>query len=1055
MSRLYSFIILICICCLVCAQTQQGIVKTRGRMVNGTKVSGVFLSGATIKLNIGHTLISGKDGRFSFVVPASKRYSLITVTKQGYTLADPDYVNRLFSYSSQNPYFVVLEDEAQRQADINSATRKVRKTLSAQIEKREEELRELRIRNDITEIEYQRLMSRLNDDEDRAQGLVKEMAERYVSIDYDQLNEFDQKIQQYIEDGELQKADSMIRIKGNIEERIEKYHKTVAANKDLRQQLEQSEAGTAKTLLELSQDLHNRYNIFAQKLQIDSALYCLKLRAELDTANIQNTIDYADLLLGQNHHRNAEKYYNRALVLCEQNGDSTNIAYIWHQLGNLFFDTGKRHLAEQYYQKELGYRNNLVSDNMGKDSLNIGRIYNNLGNIYRLDQEFIKAEQAYQKAYEIEHKLYVDGTLANQETEYWGLLHNFGLQYYDTKQPQKSLKYFLEAIEGLTMLCERDSSRYNLSVLAKVYDNVARTYQMVLNFSSTEKYFSKSKDIYDKLSHKNPERYLPNLANLYHDIGLMYLAKTDNEKALDYFLMAKEKYSEVQILRGNDDKNTELPQCYEDVGIAYLNLHNYELAIENLSVAISMYENISHAQDNKSIRSRLAHVYMVLGSAQDKLNDKKSVVSMSQSVRLYKELYEENPIVFWGKYIDALIEKGNMYTNDISKWNGILEDAMHVIDDVKNISDIDSISIVNSTGKIELNMGNYYWHKNEYEHAISHALHALDCYEYLYSKEPGVYSERLVTTNTLLSAVYYLSGKKDCAKSILMRTYMMSDSLFHSNIHTYYAVHSFLLYSFAYIEYENKDYKSARKYLEELLKVIEIGQDNGIVSNNITFYGVSETFGKMLYESGDYPDAVKLLGDSYGYYVANPSLINEKRPDYAQLLYMLAVAHANIEGHEQQRDTFTILVWEQTKILYEQDSLRYKKNFVDMQNYAAYYFMTNEMSEKAIALTRETYKLDKDASIGYLAGALNCRANEYLREQRYGLALETVEEALALQPESTMYLDTKGEILLLIEKTQEALVIWHKILELNPNFLDNHPEGTNLSNGLNKLGLIE
>lgn len=43
----------------------------------------------------------------------------------------------------------------------------------------------------------------------------------------------------------------------------------------------------------------------------------------------------------------------------------------------------------------------------------------------------------------------------------------------------------------------------------------------------------------------------------------------------------------------------------------------------------------------------------------------------------------------------------------------------------------------------------------------------------------------------------------------------------------------------------------------------------------------------------------------------------------------------------------------------------------------------------------------------------------------------------------------------ILSMDDEALAMWKKVLELNPNFLDNYPDGTNLSDGLKKLGLIE
>ena len=255
MKRIYACIILIMCICFANAQTQQGIVKTRGRMVNGQLVAGTKLPGATITLSFGNALVSGNNGGFSFNVPVGKTYSLVMAKKQGYTLADPEYTRRSFKYSASNPFYVVLEDENQRQADINAATRKVRKTLNAQLEKREEEIEALKAKNKITEKDYQERLKQLYDSQSKSEQLVKEMAERYASTDYDQLDEFNRKIQMYIEEGELQKADSMIRSKGDMEKRVAEYHNVVEANKKVREELEQSEAGAAKTYEDLSQDL--------------------------------------------------------------------------------------------------------------------------------------------------------------------------------------------------------------------------------------------------------------------------------------------------------------------------------------------------------------------------------------------------------------------------------------------------------------------------------------------------------------------------------------------------------------------------------------------------------------------------------------------------------------------------------------------------------------------------------------------------------------------------------------------------------------------------------
>ena len=60
---------LLILCCAYSnGQTQQGIVKTRGRMVNGQHVKGVGLSGATVQVQGRSAVLSQQNGAFSFPV---------------------------------------------------------------------------------------------------------------------------------------------------------------------------------------------------------------------------------------------------------------------------------------------------------------------------------------------------------------------------------------------------------------------------------------------------------------------------------------------------------------------------------------------------------------------------------------------------------------------------------------------------------------------------------------------------------------------------------------------------------------------------------------------------------------------------------------------------------------------------------------------------------------------------------------------------------------------------------------------------------------------------
>ncbi len=283
------------------AQTQQGIVKTRGRMVDGQLVKGERLAGVAITMDFGVTLVSDSQGTFYFNVPESKTFSLVSATKQGYTLADPECTKRAFAYSENNPFYVVLEEKSLWQADINVATRKVRKILSEQFEKREEEIKVLKAQNKLTEAEYQERLWQLYDNQSNSEKLVKEMAERYVSTDYDQLDEFNRQVQSYIEEGELQKADSLLNTKGRIDERLEAIDKFRRANEE--------------NLLDLTKDIKTLALLYARENWYSDATETINKAISLlpDNADCYDT--KGEILLMQGKNNDALEMWKKVLEL--------------------------------------------------------------------------------------------------------------------------------------------------------------------------------------------------------------------------------------------------------------------------------------------------------------------------------------------------------------------------------------------------------------------------------------------------------------------------------------------------------------------------------------------------------------------------------------------------------------------------------------------------------------------------------------------------------------------------------------------------------------------
>lgn len=186
------------------AQTQQGYVKTRGRLVNGSVVAGQRLSGVTVQVKGSNAVVSKANGTFSFPVPAN-RFVVQSVKKQGYVLVDPEVTARQYSYSS-NPLILVMETPKKLNEDKLAVERNLYKNLEDEYKSKNVELKSLLDQNKIAIEEYRAVLSKLQDEFTSKQSEIDYMAYYFSRIDYDQLDEFNQIFSDFILNGRLSEA---------------------------------------------------------------------------------------------------------------------------------------------------------------------------------------------------------------------------------------------------------------------------------------------------------------------------------------------------------------------------------------------------------------------------------------------------------------------------------------------------------------------------------------------------------------------------------------------------------------------------------------------------------------------------------------------------------------------------------------------------------------------------------------------------------------------------------------------------------------------------------
>jgi chromosome segregation ATPase len=191
-------------------QTQQGYVKTIGR----PNKPGVPLTNVTIRFRgLTNQVLTGKDGKFAVLLQGKKEGDAIvlqSVRKNGYELKDRELVGRSLVYSSRVPLEIVMinsvELEANKQRMEQQNYEKAEKRYQQKLKQLEKKVKE----QEITAEQYRQQLQGLQDQFEKYQSLISDLADRYARTDYDHLDSIDREINICIEKGELEEADSLI-----------------------------------------------------------------------------------------------------------------------------------------------------------------------------------------------------------------------------------------------------------------------------------------------------------------------------------------------------------------------------------------------------------------------------------------------------------------------------------------------------------------------------------------------------------------------------------------------------------------------------------------------------------------------------------------------------------------------------------------------------------------------------------------------------------------------------------------------------------------------------
>lgn len=557
---------------------QYGYVKTKGQIgANGTVISGTRLAGVTISIKGGKSVVSDAKGEF-YLPLHEQTFFLQNVQKQGYVLLDPDVLSKQYAYSKK-PLVLVLETPSQQAVDKLAAERKIRRTLQQHLQAKQDEIELLKEQKKLNEEEYRKQLQELYSQQENNEKLIVDMAGRYSKLDFDEVDEFNRRISQFILEGNLSGADSLLNTKGDINSRMASLRQQINnIEQDIKtkqENLEKIRLITRKQLEDLAQDCYRKFDIFQMQHQNDSAAYYIKLRADIDSTNIQRNVDagkYIQVFLADNN--NALAYYLRALYnATTQYGENHPVvATCCHNIGTVYEANGDYGNARDYFIKALSIRKDAFAANPSDlNKIDLANSFNNIGGIYYNQGIYDKALDYYKGALFIE-----DNYIEEQTPEKAKLYKDIGSVYNAVSKFDLALEYYSKSLQSFISIYG-DEHPY----IATCYNEMGVTYENMGKDSLALESHIKALQIRKKHLGNNH----PDMCSSYINIGSLYDNTLKYDEALECYQKA------LQILKLQyGEKHIDIAKALNNIGITYYNMNDMSKALQYLEQSVEMMQ---------------------------------------------------------------------------------------------------------------------------------------------------------------------------------------------------------------------------------------------------------------------------------------------------------------------------------------------------------------------------------------------------------------------------------------------------------------------------------
>ena len=751
-NRIFVTGALFFVCSMLFAQVQKGVVRTAERPGKPSKK----ISLVTIRPDGEYNpSVSDESGEFSIMfrgLSDGDGFKLKSVKKNGYEVAS-EALSRTYVYSSRVPLEVVMYNSAEMQQEKQVLAERYAEKMMADARKEIEELQEQLKAARISEQDYQRQLGVIYDRTDKRQELIDRMSDVYVRTDYAHLDSLDRVINLLIEQGEFEKADALIRSKGDPDERVMLILSGEEEQVEREQRTREGRILQDKRREEGLSDFYNLYTTAMSRSDYDEAEHQLRLLLKLAPYNVQYYCDLGVLLYS------FKSEFSKAMEALQDGIDHIKARYgeneadlclLYARYADVLDEVDRYYDALDYYR----LAEKLILENPDTyGSISLASVYHNMANTYLHLGLLSPAEDIIIKVLDI-YNNNPGGSKGNVASAY----STFSLILQNKGQFVKSMEYAMKSLE----LRESIPEGFQRSIsVAYAYTRIAGVHEELGEYAQAIVFYEKALGLFVDVYGDNS----PSVAEIYNKLGNVYFYQHEHEKGGEYF----DKALAMQI-GFYGDNGSRVGYTLNNIGnmLKAQGQHNkaremYSRSLtiilektgeDNLYTARTLLNMASLEKWDHNFETALKYANQVL----DMINRNPSDMEASLAVPCltqFGSIYQEMAIRGYTKMDVAL----SYYLQALEKLNG-MEKANPV-----------------STAALYEDMSQAYAYANDFDNALSYINKAID----LYSSALGSDSDKVAEGYIGLGNVYNLTGQMDDALAAYSQSLEINESRFPSN----------------------------------------------------------------------------------------------------------------------------------------------------------------------------------------------------------------------------------------------------------------------------------